>query len=162
MSLFSFLRRDGPPHVEPLATSDAGEAAAIHAAGFARGWDLMDMQAMIADRAIRADGLFVGTGRRLTGILLSRTVLDEAEILTVALAPSARGRGWSGLLLREHLAGLAAAGIRTVFLEVEEDNAPAIALYRRHGFTPIGRREAYYPRPGGRHAAALTMRRALD
>ncbi len=161
MSFLDRFRTIGPPHVEPLRTADAGEAAAIHAAGFARGWDLIDLQAMIADRAVRADGLFVGKVRRLVGILISRSVLDEAEILTLALAPSMRGRGWSGMLLRAHLDALAMAGTRTIFLEVEEDNAPALALYRRYGFQPMGRREAYYPRPGGKPAAALTMRRSL-
>ncbi|MET0429646.1 MAG: ribosomal-protein-alanine acetyltransferase, partial [Microvirga sp.] len=52
---------------------------------------------------------------------------------------------------------LAPRGARIVFLEVEEGNAPALALYRRLGFREVGRREGYYARPDGTRAAALTM-----
>ena len=47
-------------------------------------------------------------------------------------------------------------------LEVEDGNAPALALYRRLGFGEIGRREGYYGRADGSRAAALTMRLHLE
>jgi len=48
-----------------------------------------------------------------------------------------------------------------VHLEVEEGNAPALALYRRLHFETTGRREGYYRRPDGTRVAALTMALAL-
>ncbi len=97
----------------------------------------------------------------MIGFVLSRKAADEAEILTIVLAPSARGGGHSHRLLREHLTALAFAGIRTVHLEVDEGNAPALKLYTRAGFVKIGERKGYYPLPNGNRATALTMSAAL-
>ena len=55
---------------------------------------------------------------------------------------------------------LKSSGVSVLFLEVAEDNAAAKALYDRCGFTPIGKRPAYYRREGGR-VAALTFRKDL-
>jgi len=62
-------------------------------------------------------------------------------------------------LLDLHLRRLAWFGTRTVFLEVDANNAPALRLYERAGFRRIGRREGYYP--AGRGSAALILRRDL-
>ncbi len=142
MNWLDYLKAPPPPHVAPLGAERAREVAEIHGGSFARGWDALEFQSLLADRTVRADGLMVGRADRLVGIALSRVVLDEAEILTIALAKSARRRGWSRLLLRTHLDGLAMAGVKSVFLEVEEDNLPALRLYRGAGFREIGRREA--------------------
>ena len=56
---------------------------------------------------------------------------DEAEILSIAVAASHRGRGLSRDLLLTHLGHLAGRGVRAVFLEVEENNQPARRLYER-------------------------------
>ena len=60
-------------------------------------------------------------------------------------------------MLDLHLRRLAGLGVRSVFLEVDEHNAPACRLYRRAGFREVGRRQGYYH--GG--AAALVLRRDL-
>jgi len=67
-------------------------------------------------------------------------ITAEAEILSIAVASSHRGRGLSRNLLLTHLGHLAARGVRTVVLEVEENNRPARRLYDRAGFTIAGRR----------------------
>jgi ribosomal-protein-alanine N-acetyltransferase len=63
--------------------------------------------------------------------------------------------------LRHHLGRLAALGAHKVFLEVEEGNASALRLYRRAGFTEVGRRKGYYANPTGEPATALVLRRNL-
>ena len=98
----------------------------------------------------------------LLGFVLSRKAVAEAEILTIVLAPSARGGGHSHRLLREHLTALTFAGIRTVHLEVDEGNKPALKLYARHGFHKVGERKGYYPLPDGSRATALTMSATLS
>ncbi|MCP4595636.1 ribosomal protein S18-alanine N-acetyltransferase [Neptuniibacter sp.] len=81
----------------------------------------------------------------LAGFALFSTVLDEAELLQVAVDPDYQRRGLSYALLQEALAQLSAAGISKVMLEVRESNAAAIALYVKLGFTEDGRRKDYYP-----------------
>jgi ribosomal-protein-alanine N-acetyltransferase len=156
MSFFDWFRRTMPlGYVAPLGTEHAPQLAAIHAASFARAWDAHEFERLLADRAVIADGLFVGG--EPTGFALSRVVLDEAEILTIAIAPEARGRGCSRPLLVGHLEALNRVGVRLVHLEVEEGNRAALALYRRLGFEEVGRRDGYYRKQDGMSVAALTM-----
>jgi len=100
------------------------------------------------------------SGRHLDGFILSRLAADEAEILSVAVAASQRGRGLAGRLLDLHLRTLAGRGVRAVFLEVEEANRAATCLYARRGFREVGRRDAYYGGPGA-GSRALVLRRDL-
>lgn len=144
-----------------LGAGDAAAVAAIHAKSFARPWSALEFERLLADRIVYADGLFLGGGRAPAGFVLSRLAADEAEIITFALMPKARGRGRGASLLRHHLDLLARLGARSVHLEVEADNAPALAVYRRLAFRQVGRREGYYLLPDGRRAAALTMSIAL-
>jgi ribosomal-protein-alanine N-acetyltransferase len=100
-------------------------------------------------------------GRKTIGFAVSRIGADEAEILSIAVDPAYRGRGWSRNLLLTHLGHLAGRGVRTIFLEVEENNDPARRLYERTGFSVVGRRESYY-RQGTEQLNALLMRRDLS
>ncbi len=81
----------------------------------------------------------------------------EAEILSVAIAPAWRGRGFARPLLDLHLRRLAGLGAHAVFLEVDQQNAPACRLYLQRGFYEVGRRQGYY----GGGATALVLRRDL-
>ncbi|WP_052340822.1 GNAT family N-acetyltransferase [Salinarimonas rosea] len=148
------------PVVAPLLPAHAPACAAIHAASFAHGWSPTDIEGLISDRGVVADGLYLGDPARPKGFVLSRSVVDEAEILTIALDPAVRGRGLSRGLLERHLEALRRMGVARLHLEVDEANAPARALYARLGFARVGRREGYYQRPDGTRAAALTL--ALD
>jgi [ribosomal protein S18]-alanine N-acetyltransferase len=87
---------------------------------------------------------------------------DEAEILSIAIEAGHRGRGLSRNFLLTHLGHLAGRGVRTVFLEVEENNQPARRLYERAGFGVVGRRERYYRQADGEQLNALLMRRDLS
>ena len=144
------------PYVAPL--SDAGQARALarlHATAFARPWDAHEFERMLCERSTLAHALW--RAGILQGFVLSRRAADEAEILTVVLAPALRGGGHSRRLLREHLSSLASAGIVRVHLEVDEGNAPALKLYARHGFRQVGARTGYYLKADGGRATALTM-----
>ncbi len=155
----------GPPPAPAFARFDARDAraaAAIHAEGFARSWSAVEIEALAVDPAVFGDAAREGRpGGPLLAFVLSRAAADEAEILTIAVASSARGRGIGKALLARHTARLAASGVRALFLEVEETNAAARALYARTGFAEVGRRGAYYAKPDGTRADALILRRAL-
>ena len=86
-----------------------------------------------------------------------RVVADEAEILTLAVHPEARGRGQGARLVAEGVAAAGARGAYRIFLEVADDNASARAVYARAGFVEAGRRTAYYSRPDGSRADALLL-----
>ena len=154
-------RRPQAPFIGALAPAHAEALSEIHGAAFVRPWSPLDFETFLAERNVVADGLFLGRSDRPAGFALSRTVGEEAELLSIALAAAARGRGHGATLLVRHLGSLAQACVREIHLEVEEGNRPALALYRRYGFVEIGRREGYYPRPDGSRVAALTMMRRL-
>ena len=131
-----------------IASGDLPALAALHAQSFARAWsagELGDMAARPGAVALLA-AASQGADEPLGFILCWRT-LDEAEVLTLMAAPPARGAGLGGALLEEAMAVCAAEGAGSLFLEVAQDNAPALALYRRAGFTQTGRRRGYYHRP---------------
>lgn len=81
---------------------------------------------------------------RPEGFLLGRVAADEAELLTLAVAPAARRRGIARGLLAGFAATSRARGAVRAFLEVAADNAPAQALYRGAGWREAGRRRRYY------------------
>ncbi len=95
------------------------------------------------------------------GLLLGRAVAGEAELLTLAVAPEARGRGLGLRLVMRFLYQARLRGADTAFLEVAADNTPARMVYDRAGFTVAGRRKAYYRLPDGRAVDAIVMRRVL-
>jgi [ribosomal protein S18]-alanine N-acetyltransferase len=147
----------GTPIVSDAGPRDAGGFAELHGASFHRGWSEDELEQLLSDRSVVAHRATRAGG--LVGLILSRIAADEAEILSIAVAMSARGRGLARQLLELNMRRLAGLGVRAVFLEVDENNAPARALYRRAGFREVGRREGYYS--ASRGIAALVLRRDL-
>jgi ribosomal-protein-alanine N-acetyltransferase len=143
------------PALSPASPRDAASLAALHAAAFSRGWSETELEQLLIDRSVVTDR--ATSGKRNVGFIVSRRAADEAEILSVAVAPRWQGRGLARRLLDLHLRRLVGLGARAVFLEVEEENTPARRLYARAGFREVGRRPGYYA--GGK--AALVLRRDL-
>jgi ribosomal-protein-alanine N-acetyltransferase len=150
----------GETTIEPATARDAHRLAQLHGASFHRGWGEGEFEQMLRERNTIVDRM--RQGRNLIGFAVSRMAADEAEILSIAVDAKHRGRGLSRKLLLRHLGHLAGRGVRTVFLEVEENNRPARRLYERAGFGVAGRRERYYKQPGGEHLNAVLMRRDLS
>jgi len=150
----------GAPTLSEASPRDAAAFAPLHAAAFQRGWSEEEFERLLAERNVLAHRATVG--RALAGFIVSRSAADEAEILSIAVVPARRGRGHARALLNLHLRRLAGLGVRAVFLEVDENNAPACKLYRRAGFQQVGRRADYYQHGSGAPAAALVLRRDLS
>jgi ribosomal-protein-alanine N-acetyltransferase len=126
--------------VRGIAASDAAALAALHTASFP------PAQAWSADafaRLLALPGVF-GVIAEGEAVALLRAVADEAEILTLAVAPPARGRGIGAAVLSAGLAEAVARGVRACFLEVAAANVAARALYAAAGFAEVGRRPGYY------------------
>ncbi|MGC1409167.1 MAG: GNAT family N-acetyltransferase [Acetobacteraceae bacterium] len=126
--------------ITEATSAHASALAAIHAAAFpprvAWGEDAISLQLALPG----GFGLIDERG----GMLLGRITIDEAEVLTLAVAPSAHRRGIATGLLRATAERVRALGGTAIFLEVAIGNAAALALYRREGFIEVGRRRHYY------------------
>src|SRR5260370_27387230 len=84
---------------------------------------------------------------KVKGLILGRRVVDEAEILKLAVLPPDRRRGEGRALLKSALEEFRSRGVTRVFLEVRESNMTAITFYTKHGFDKAGRRGGYYRNP---------------
>lgn len=159
MRLLARLFGRGEPTLSEATVRDAAAIAALHGASFRRGWSEVEIEQLLTGRNTIMHRATMG--RSLRGFILSRLAAGEAEILSVAVATSQRGRGLARSLLNLHLRRLAGLGVKAVFLEVDEDNEPARRLYGRAGFREVGRRPGYYQKNNGQTATALVLRRDL-
>lgn len=155
------LRRTTPSTIRALRVDRAEECAAIHRSAFAHPWSAGEIATLLASASTLGSAALNPATGRMRGFAISRLAADEAEILTIAVDRSWRGRGVGRDLLREHLSRATLSGARAMFLEVDHANAPAIALYVGFGFVKVGRREGYYRGPDGKPATALVMRKDL-
>jgi ribosomal-protein-alanine N-acetyltransferase len=143
-----------PGELRLATTADAPLLAALHVPSFGdEAWPESALAALL-----ESPGVFgvVPAEAQPGGFILCRTAVDEAEVLTLAVLPAARRCGLGGRLLGAGLAWAMAQGAVTMFLEVAEDNAAALALYSGAGFAQVGRRPAYYRR-GSATVAALVL-----
>ena len=155
--MLSFLRKAASHIIRPIGPASALDCAGLHATSFAHPWSAAEFETLLAAPNTIGDGALT-RGGSIIGFALSRYAADEAEVLSIAVAKSERGKGLGREMMNVHLARLAAAGVGTVFLEVEAGNASAIALYRRLGFETVGEREGYYRKGGAAATPALTLR----
>ncbi len=140
--------------VTPTSPYHAEAMALLHAAAFPppEQWGAAAFAAQLGSPGVF--GLLDERG----GLVLARVAADEAELLTVAVHPGVRRRGFGRSLLDAILGEAARRHAAAMFLEVAESNAPARALYASAGFTAVGIRPRYYPSG----ADALVLRVALD
>lgn len=145
-----------PPRVpsgltlRPATADDLDALAALEVESFGEAaWSREQLAAGLAAAGVLwLAGVTAGPQTPLRAYAAFQRAADEAELLRVAVPPSARRRGIGTAVVAAGLDRLRAAGARACFLEVAEDNRPALALYRRLGFRPVGRRPGYYRRGG--------------
>lgn len=128
------------------AAADAREVAAIlRDARGAASWSEEALR-----ETVKLAGVFAFVSERggaVSGIVVGRQVLDEAEILNLAVIEGMRRQGEGRALVQRILRQFAEAMVSRVFLEVRESNAGAIAFYRGLGFQATGVRRDYYQDP---------------
>ncbi|WP_292052823.1 MULTISPECIES: ribosomal protein S18-alanine N-acetyltransferase [unclassified Brevundimonas] len=132
------------------------ELADIHAEAFDTPWDEASFSELLRSPEVQVNG-------DARGFILTRTVLDEAEILTVAVRPSWRRQGLGRAMIEAAIVSSAALGAKQMFLEVAESNGGAIALYQSIGFQTVGLRKNYYKRADGssEHAKVMVLNFSL-
>ena len=162
-SIFDLWWWSPPTPVIGMLRSDKADAcAALHAEGFAHPWSEEEVARLIVDRSTISVAALDPVSAIVRGFAIVRLAADEAEILTIAVAAPWRKRGIGRAILSDAFRQAADAGARAMFLEVGEDNAAALALYRQLGFVKVGERPGYYRRADGSRALALVMRRELS
>lgn len=86
-------------------------------------------------------------GERVAGYVGSQTVLDETDMMNIAVHPDFRRRGLARELISALIAALQEKGSRCLTLEVRVSNTPARSLYEKMGFQQVGLRKNYYRNP---------------
>ena len=136
---------------------DPEALAALHARCFQspRPWTAGEFNHWLGDSRT----IFVGEA---TGFALGRVVLDEAELLTIAVAPDARRSGTGRALLAEFERIAQQRGAARCFVDVAANNAAARALYRAEGYAESGRRKGYYRQNNAPAVDAILLGKLLS
>ena len=149
--------------LEPLTVADSPALAALHREDFVRPWTGGEFAGLLEQDTVFGYGAReVGHGAQApVGFVLARLAGGEGEILTIAVARSQRRQGLGWQLMDAVLRELHSQRAEALFLEVDETNVAAIALYRRLGFREVGKRANYYQSSEHGPTGALVMRRDL-
>jgi ribosomal-protein-alanine N-acetyltransferase len=143
-----------PLNVRPVRLADAPALARLHAEVFPKAWDAKAIAGLLAG----AEGLVACAAEgTVVGFLLWQQAAEDADLLTLAVAPSCRRQGIAKALLQALCAALIVRGVQRIFLEVGKDNVPACRLYAAFGFETVGLRRNYYTHkpPAARDAWTL-------
>ena len=141
-----------PPIFQPMTADDLVAVTALEAALQPFPWSLENFADSLAQ------GHFAEVcrlGDELIGFSVVMAVLDEAHLLDIGVAQSHQAQGLGARLLQRAIDRARSVGATRMLLEVRAANEPAIAFYRRSGFSQIGLRRGYYPATIGREDALV-------
>ena len=127
--------------IRPADSGDIASIVMLEGACFSDPWP-EDFIARRLERILVAerDGFFLGYAA-------VDAVLDEGSLDSIAVTPEHRRQGAADALLDAARQWALARSLRLVNLEVRAGNAPAVALYKKHGFVQVGLRKNYYEKP---------------
>lgn len=139
-----------------MSESLADIFAGIHAKAFqhTRAWSTQEIADLLETPHVFSVGI---TG----GFALGRVIVDEAELLTIAVDPNFQGQGNGRVLLSGFEDKARERNATSAFLEVAQDNTEALGLYRTSGWCESGRRRNYYARQSGGKVDALLFTKKL-
>lgn len=143
------------------APERADEIAALHGQLFDPPWDAESVTQLIEHPAAAAFVAQMRDSKALAGFLIAQIAADEAEILSIGVAPEWQRRGVARHMVEGLVRAARRAEVKRLFLEVAVTNSAANRLYRGLGFEPVGRRLGYYQRPGADPVDAVVLALAL-
>jgi ribosomal-protein-alanine N-acetyltransferase len=116
-------------------------------------------------KASEFEGLLPGIGvftvERPHGFAIGRVIIDEVELLTLAVHPDHRRKGIAADILGEFIGTSDRLGATMAFLDVAANNSGAQALYESFGFAETDLRRGYYRKPDGSRLDAIMMMRDI-
>lgn len=136
----------------PLLPADLTEAWHIEQASHAFPWSAKTFAGNQGERYLNFK---LCMGDRIAAFAITQTVLDEASLFNIAVHPDFQRQGHGRALLNHLIAELEQRQVFTLWLEVRQSNAPAIALYSALGFNAVSVRRNYYPSADGREDAVI-------
>jgi len=140
------LSRDDPlpevPLIRPATADDLDAIALVESRAAYHPWTADQLRSSLENP--KAWILVAALEGQIAGHLVGQSLPWEGELHTVAVDPSAQRKGVGRALVAAAMGRWTEEGVDAVFLEVRHDNAPALALYRALGWTPVGRRPDYY------------------
>ena len=141
----------------PLDSIDTSRIAEIEKEVFHDAWGKRSIDSYLKDEFKVVLSATIST--RTVGYLIGTRIAGEAEILRIATDVNARKLGIGSALMKAFIDICRGGNDCSIFLEVRSKNAPAISLYRAHGFSEYATRKNYYKSPDD---DALMMRLDLD
>lgn len=141
--------------------SMAPEIATLHASLFEQPWDAASVAKLLEHPGSTTLIARTGFPKQSVGFAIGQIAADEAEILSMGVTSDWQRVGLAKRLLEGIERAMKRAGVKRIFLEVADDNAPARALYAGQGYAEATRRKGYYPRKGGPSVDALVLSKAL-
>jgi len=131
--------------IEVMNSAHVAPTAALEKICFSDPWSERSIASELDNKL--AFWLVAAEGEQVAGYIGSQTVLDETDMMNVAVHPDFRRLGIAEALVNELVENLKKMGSHCLTLEVRASNAPAISLYEKLGFHEIGRRRNYYRNP---------------
>jgi ribosomal-protein-alanine N-acetyltransferase len=125
-----------------MTTADLAQITALESRCFSDAWNREAFESSLSVPFF--SGLVLEENGEILAYACLSVVLEDAELLNIAVAPEQRKRGYGKTLLRAVLTQAQERGATACFLEVRKSNAPAIALYESFGFVAYGIRKKYY------------------
>ena len=136
------------------------DLARLHGLCFAHPWPASEFGRLVEMPGAYA--LIARDGAEAVGFMLGRAAGDEAEIISIGVAPPCRRRGIATRLMSGSDDHLLKCAVASLFIEVDRDDGAAVGFYTAHGFAQVGLRPGYYRRTGGTRGDAVVMRRQLS
>ncbi len=131
--------------IETMKSSHVAQVAQLEKICFSDPWSENSIASELTNKL--SFWLVAMEGDTVAGYIGSQTVMDESDMMNVAVHPDFRRKGIAEALVNTLVENLSKMGSRCLTLEVRASNAPAIALYEKLGFSEIGRRKNYYRNP---------------
>lgn len=142
-------------NVSSLQAGELTDIADIHKASFNKAWDEDELNSTIQNKGVHCLTVHDTSKPKhmALGFLIYRITAGEAEIITIASYPNHRRKGIARTLMDEMVRVCLTERTNEIFLEVDEQNKPALTLYKAVGFKKVGERKGYYKKTGNESGA---------